>query len=158
MEQGSRCCWLAVRRQDHTFWDRVRDDFLRITIASLFTITGERGRAISQPIHPIRLGAWLADAVVLLDHPLGVQRAHAYGAFHGRKDLPMAGHRSWRTDRGARAWRHHTRALRMAFPCRRKSMHCGSTRRPIRKRPSMCSGPCFGRRPGSRRTLVTPGR
>ena len=152
---GEPLLLVSGQRQDHTFWDGVRDDF---SDRYRVIVYDNRGAGQSDkptdppystggsPVMPSRCSTTLVCSV-----PTRMGIPWAEGSASGWASIMVNG-----LGRSCLAPPHQ--ALRMAFPCRRKSMHCGSTRRQIHNRPSKRSGPCSGRRPGSRRTLVTPGR
>jgi 3-oxoadipate enol-lactonase len=74
---GDPLVLVAGQRQDHTFWDGVRDDFADRYRVIVYDHRGT-GQSDKPSSPPYTTRGFADDAVALLDQ-LGVARAHAYG-------------------------------------------------------------------------------
>jgi 3-oxoadipate enol-lactonase len=74
---GEPLLLVAGQRQDHTFWDGVRDDFADRYRVLVYDPRGT-GQSDKPGAPPYSTRGFADDAVALLDR-LGVARAHAYG-------------------------------------------------------------------------------
>jgi len=92
---GEPLLLVSGQRQDHTFWDGVRDDFADRYRVIVYDHRGT-GRSDKPAAPPYSTRGFARDAVTLLDQ-VGVARAHAYGHSMGGRICQWLG-----IDRGER--------------------------------------------------------
>jgi 3-oxoadipate enol-lactonase len=74
--KGEPLLLVSGQRQDHTFWDGIRDDFPDSYRVIVYDNRGTGQSA--KPDAPYSTRGFARDAIALLDH-LGIPQAHAYG-------------------------------------------------------------------------------